>query len=272
MHIIFCKKLSMIIIFFQHFWHLSQFFPVLSSFFLFCPDKTGRNRFLPLFSGCPGRNRFLPEETQPWYMLIHYWPKTAELEITYTNQSCVMEVTKAKSIYRFYNASKPFSALTTITGRIITVREIINMFYMAHCLAASAWWSMAPMLQYIHIQKHMMTSSNGTIFRVTGPLCGEFTGEFPAQRPVTRTFDVFFDLRLNKRLSKQLWGWWFETPSRSLWRHCNEEQDYLLSPAPTQRYLSLQFNNSLVAERCGSHSKNVICNLIKQNSSLGTRN
>ena len=55
----------MISIFFQHFWHLSQFFPVLSSFFQFCPDKTGRNRFLPLFSGCPGRNRFLPEETQP---------------------------------------------------------------------------------------------------------------------------------------------------------------------------------------------------------------
>ena len=46
-------------------------------------------------------------------------------------------------------------------------------------------------------------------------------GEFPAQRPVTRSFDVFFDLRLNKRLSKQSWGWWFETPSRPLWRHCN---------------------------------------------------
>ena len=43
-----------------------------------------------------------------------------------------------------------------------------------------------------------MTSSNGNIFRVTGPLCGEFTGpgEFPTQRPVTRSFDVFFDLRL----------------------------------------------------------------------------
>ena len=26
---------------------------------------------------------------------------------------------------------------------------------------------------------------------------------------------------LNKRLSKQSWVWWFETPSRSLWRHCN---------------------------------------------------
>ena len=46
-------------------------------------------------------------------------------------------------------------------------------------------------------------------------------GEFPAQRPVTLSFDVFFDLRLNKRLSKESWGWWFETQSGSLWRHCN---------------------------------------------------
>ena len=30
-----------------------------------------------------------------------------------------------------------------------------------------------------------------------------------------------FICALNKRLSKQSWGWWFETPSRSLWRHCN---------------------------------------------------
>ena len=54
----------------------------------------------------------------------------------------------------------------------------------------------------------MMTSSNGNILRVTGPL-REFTGpgEFPAQRPVTRNFDVFFDQRPNKRLSKQPWGW-----------------------------------------------------------------
>ena len=68
-----------------------------------------------------------------------------------------------------------------------------------------------------------MTSSNGNIFHVTGPLCGEFTGpgEFPAQKPVMRSFDVFFDLHQNKRLSKQWWGWWFETQSCSLWRHRN---------------------------------------------------
>ena len=38
-----------------------------------------------------------------------------------------------------------------------------------------------------------MTSSNGNIFRVTGPLCGEFTGHrwIPAQMPVARSFDFF---------------------------------------------------------------------------------
>ena len=54
----------------------------------------------------------------------------------------------------------------------------------------------------------MMTSSDGNIFGVTGPLCGEFTspGEFHTHMPATRSFDVFFDPRLNKRLSKQPWG------------------------------------------------------------------
>ena len=47
------------------------------------------------------------------------------------------------------------------------------------------------------------------------------TVEFPAQRPVTWSVDVFFDLRPNKWLSKQSWGWWFETPSCPLRRHCN---------------------------------------------------
>ena len=79
------------------------------------------------------------------------------------------------------------------------------------------------LMKLCNIWRHtMLTSSNGNIFHVTGLLCGEFTGhsEFPAQRPVTGTFDVFFDLRLNQHLSKQWIRRWFETPSRSLWRHC----------------------------------------------------
>ena len=71
-----------------------------------------------------------------------------------------------------------------------------------------------------HVITVTMTSSNEKFFPVTGPLCGVFTGtgEFPPQRPVTRSFEVFFYLQ--QWLSKRLRRWRFETPSRSLWRHC----------------------------------------------------
>ena len=55
------------------------------------------------------------------------------------------------------------------------------------------------------------------------------TGEFLAQRPVMRSFDVSFDLRLNKPESKQWWEWSFETPPRTLWRHCNDYFRHLRS-------------------------------------------
>ena len=101
------------------------------------------------------------------------------------------------------------------------------------CLRYNMWIEYGNMFQskakqmlhfsYAMTDFFMMTSSNGNISDVTGPLCGNspVTHEFPTQRPVTRSFDVFFDLRLNKWLSKQSWGWWFETPSRPLWRHSN---------------------------------------------------
>ena len=100
---------------------------------------------------------------------------------------------------------------------ILKQMDIITLHLRSHTevwyTPPSAWLQRNP----------MMTSSNGNIFRVTGPLCGEFTGpgEFPTQRPLTRSFDVFFDRRLNKRLSKLPRGWWSETLSCSLWRQSN---------------------------------------------------
>ena len=67
----------------------------------------------------------------------------------------------------------------------------------------------------------MMKLSNGSIFRVTGPVWREFTGHRYVPLTVTRSFGVLFDLRLNKGLSKHSWAWWLETTSCSLWRHCN---------------------------------------------------
>ena len=68
--------------------------------------------------------------------------------------------------------------------------------------------------------RHEMNTFSGLL-----ALCARnspVTGEFPLQTPLTRSFGVFFDLRLNKQLSKQPRGWWLETLSRPLWRHCNE--------------------------------------------------
>ena len=69
----------------------------------------------------------------------------------------------------------------------------------------------------VSISHHMMTSSDGNIFRVTGLLCGEFIGD-----RWRRALMFSLICALNKRLSKQSWGCWFETPTRWLWRHCNE--------------------------------------------------
>ena len=84
------------------------------------------------------------------------------------------------------------------------------------CLVFSAWW------------RHQMETFSALLAICAGN--SPVPGEFPTQRPVTRSFDVYFDLRPNKRLSKQSWGWWFETLSWSLWRHCNG--DMITHPCP----------------------------------------
>ena len=71
----------------------------------------------------------------------------------------------------------------------------------------AAWW------------QHQMETFSALLAICAGN--SPVTGEFPTQMPVTWSFDVFLDLRLNKRLSKQSWGWWIDTPSHPLWRHCN---------------------------------------------------
>ena len=68
----------------------------------------------------------------------------------------------------------------------------------------------------------MMASSNGNIFRVTGPLCVEFTGHRWIHKGHWRGALMFSLIcAWNKRLRKQSWDWWSETPSLPLWRHCN---------------------------------------------------
>ena len=75
---------------------------------------------------------------------------------------------------------------------------------------------------------HMMTSSNGNMFRVTGHLCGEFTG--PRWIPRTKASDAELWCFLWSAPWINGWVWWFETPTcSSLWRHCNANDD---NPVP----------------------------------------
>ena len=121
------------------------------------------------------------------------------------------------------HAETPFK-LMTIRKLVCSSRSRIGLLFWTEVLPLRFLICLRRSLYItIDLSLRMMTSPNGNIFRVTGPLCGEFTGTgvFHAQRPLTRSFDVFFDLRLNKRLSKQPWGWWFETSSWSLRRQSN---------------------------------------------------
>ena len=51
-------------------------------------------------------------------------------------------------------------------------------------------------IQWKNERLPMMTSSNGSIFCVTGPLCGEFTGHrwLPLTKASDAELDIFFDL------------------------------------------------------------------------------
>ena len=101
-------------------------------------------------------------------------------------------------------------SLTRAIGCCALIRSIVaQQLLMLNTLSGpegqSSWW------------RHQME----ILFALLALCAGNspVTGEFPSQRPVMRSLDVFVDLCLNWRLSKQPWGWWFETPSRSLWRH-----------------------------------------------------
>ena len=128
----------------------------------------------------------------------------------------------------WWHISEPILA-QVVACCLMAPRYHLNQCWLLINRVSQAWEQLHKMYSSI-----MMTSSNGNIFHVTGPLCREFTG--PQWIPHTKAsdvfFDVFFDLRLNKRFGKQSWGWWFETLPHPLWRHSNVQSFTLLNLLP----------------------------------------
>ena len=101
------------------------------------------------------------------------------------------------------------NSITDIATHSQPTYFVWNKYHIENCkMVARTWWP------------HQMKIISALLAICVGN--SPVPGEFPAQRPVMRSFDVFFDLRLNKWLSKQWWGWWSETLSPPLWRHCND--------------------------------------------------
>ena len=107
-------------------------------------------------------------------------------------------------------------------------------------------------LLWCHLCSHwrMMTSSDGNIFHVTGPLWGEFTSLWwipPTKASDAELWCFFFYLRLNKGLCKQTRRRWFETPSRSLWRHYNGHWKMSLRQYPVKSVTRTSAYDNLVS-------------------------
>ena len=67
--------------------------------------------------------------------------------------------------------------------------------------------------------RHQMETFSAFLVLCAGIHRSPVNSPHKGQRRGTLMFSLI--CTLNKRFSKQSWGWWFETPSRSLWRHCN---------------------------------------------------
>ena len=140
--------------------------------------------------------------SQKEYLFIHEW--------------CFEDTTN-----RFFSITRNFLGLLHLSRH---QRSLLSLLI---CLLSVTHGIMAQ--EYVYMRKlntawwwHQMET-----FSLLLALCAgnsPVTGEFPAQRPVTQSFDVSLDLRLNKQLRKQSWDWWFEMPSRSLWRHHNDAE------------------------------------------------
>ena len=78
---------------------------------------------------------------------------------------------------------------------------------MRHIKFREAWW------------RHQMETFSALLALRVGN--SPVTGEFPHKGQWRGALMSSLICALNGRLSKQSVGWWFETPSRSLWRHCN---------------------------------------------------
>ena len=182
---------------------------------------------------------------------IGRWRHEAPLQWAYHVTSCTNMINintniSATTYMAVWNLGSEPIVVVALLLQILTVLFLCHAGQGIPCGVMSTWW------------RHQMETFSALL-----ALCAwnsPVPVNFSAQRPVTCSFDVFFDLHLNKRLIKQPWGWRFETPSWSLWLHCNAilniwhvshwsdwiHHKWLIGFwSITQQYINLQFQADL---------------------------
>ena len=141
--------------------------------------------------------------------MCKFW-RTVNMNVCYLFNSPTQE-------YSFHeHASHIDYILSNYADRLRNVNWRLSGYCSYKITCPTIWY---PLHQLLAWWRHQIETFSALLALYVGN--SPITAEFLLQRPVTRIFDICFDLRLNKRLGKQSRGWWFETPSRSLWRHCN---------------------------------------------------
>ena len=100
-----------------------------------------------------------------------------------------------------------------VTGWFSAQRPVTRKMFLFDDVIMMKWYFRFPSVVILSDRRKAGSNQSCSINAMT-------TADVSA--PVTQSFDGFFDLYLNKRLSKQSRCRWLETPSRSLWRHCND--------------------------------------------------
>ena len=124
----------------------------------------------------------------------------------------IIQLTKSSYILRYFLVSPWSNKLHWQTKCFVCTQPMRADITVWCCLSSDG-------LIHKMIPTFMMTPSNGNIFRVDGPLCGELTGHRWIPRTKASDGEPWcFHWSAHGWLSKQSWGWWSETPSCSLWR------------------------------------------------------
>ena len=167
-------------------------------------DRFDNWSFLPQLFIYP----FLNALGRMWYNPLCLWPVTRRINGTVC-ALCAMSVPKIFVVTdRLTVSSRPNGNIKLLHQHLISATK--HRQALLHCIS---WWITTK------------SSSNENIFCVTGLLWGQSTGG--RWIALTKASDVelwyFLWSALEERVDKQSRCGWFETPPRSLWRHCNDQ-------------------------------------------------